>query len=380
LGKRVLLVITGAFFLNGGIARVNQMMIESLVQNDYELEIFSLLEGGGESQKWDRNIITYRQFSNNKIKFTLKLWQAILSRKFNLVIVDHINLSSILAPLSVLGICKYTVWLFGIEVMPPRPDKEGIIGLKYASRRIAISEFTKEIVHQKHPNLRVDVCTLSLNKEESQISIRTPDISKYSKKLVTINGLNFEVGKKVILTVARMVKPDDLGRDKGQSYLLNSFPLISNSVPEAQLILVGEGQDYEYFLSLAKNLPDDVQPKICMPGSLSRNELWCLMSCCNIFAMPSSGEGFGLVYLEAMAWGKPCIGLRKDATPYLIKEGENGLLVDYPLKISDLSEKIIYLLKNPDIANEMGLRGKEMVIQNYLFDQFSHRFIELLES
>jgi len=90
--------------------------------------------------------------------------------------------------------------------------------------------------------------------------------------------------------------------------------------------------------------------------------------------MPSKGEGFGLVYLEAIRWAKPYIGSYTDGACYIIRDVRTGLLVNNPDSASEVVSKIKWLLSHPDLTRDTGRAGYELVGTRYLFRHFSERF------
>jgi glycosyltransferase involved in cell wall biosynthesis len=96
-----------------------------------------------------------------------------------------------------------------------------------------------------------------------------------------------------------------------------------------------------------------------------------------MFALPSRGEGFGLVYLEAMACGKPVIGGAHGGAPEVIEDGVTGYLVQHGDPVQ-LATSIETLLANPEMAKEMGRRGKERVENEFRFNIFAKALKKIL--
>jgi phosphatidylinositol alpha-1,6-mannosyltransferase len=164
------------------------------------------------------------------------------------------------------------------------------------------------------------------------------------------------------------------GRYKGQEALLKAFPTIHNRFPNSQLVLAGEGDDLLRLRALAGSLSPIAQSAVFMPGYVDDDLLDRLYRDCFLFVMPSEGEGFGLVYLEAMAHAKPCLGARLDATPSVIQDNVTGLLVDDPRAPAQIANGICWLLANPDDARRMGLAAYELVRSHHRFSHFRDRF------
>jgi phosphatidylinositol alpha-1,6-mannosyltransferase len=143
----------------------------------------------------------------------------------------------------------------------------------------------------------------------------------------------------VILTVARLASAD---RYKGVDQLIDAMPAIRASLPAAQLRIVGHGDDLPRLQSLAQRqglLPDAVT----FLGKITDTHLNQELNDCRLFALPSSGEGFGLVFLEAMAHGRPCLGARAGAVPELITQ-ESGVLVE-PGNGPQIAEACLHALR-----------------------------------
>ena len=99
----------------------------------------------------------------------------------------------------------------------------------------------------------------------------------------------------------------------------------------------------------------------------------------SIFAMPSRGEGFGLVYIEAMRRGVPVIASVHDAAPEVNLEGVTGYNVDLG-KSNQLPDRVIHLLKNPDQAAILGGNGRRRWQEHFCYSAFKRRFLPLLHS
>ena len=100
-----------------------------------------------------------------------------------------------------------------------------------------------------------------------------------------------------------------------------------------------------------------ISNNVLFTGFVPDEKLHAYYEHCDVFAMPSRGEGFGLVYLEAMAYGKPCIGSNVDAAKEVISDGETGYCVD-PDNIEELAERLFQLLIDSELRKKWGEQGK----------------------
>ena len=171
-----------------------------------------------------------------------------------------------------------------------------------------------------------------------------------------------------VLIVARILRAESY---KGHDQLLECWPAVTAQVPSARLVVVGEGDDVVRLREKASAL--GLGPtSVVFTGFVSANELDTWYSEAWVFAMPSRGEGFGLVYLEAMAHGVPCIGSCEDAAGDVIVDGETGYLVEQA-DTASLAERLGRLLRDPSLCRELGEQGRRRVMSEFSYDQFSRR-------
>lgn len=374
-------VITGAFNIGGGIAAVNRLLIYSMSEKVERIQVLALSEkedAGFRGVTNDQCKLDYSIYNDNKIRFCLAILNKGLRKSIDWVICDHINIAASLGILNKLMGIKYIVWVHGEEVFPPKPTIEGHLGLKNASKVLTSSAFTAQVVQNIYPHLSVLPCDLALDPIKYPRLIPIDELLRLSSEVISIpsiTGTRERLGERVILNVARM---SSFQRYKGQDTLLNAFPTVQSGYPDAQLVLCGDGDDYARIFKLASSLPLEVQRNIFMPGYVGDDLLNRLFRRCYLFTMPSSGEGFGLVYLEAMSFARPCLGGKLDATPCVVRDGITGILMDDPTSAKQVADKLLWLLSNPQSARAMGVEGYELVRTNYLFEHFRQRFWDVL--
>ncbi len=184
----------------------------------------------------------------------------------------------------------------------------------------------------------------------------------------------FSVTGQTILAVGRW---DSAEKYKGADTLITALPPLLKTAPDASLVLVGEGDDRPRLEQLASDL--GVSEHTHFLHGLTPEQLFACYSKCDVFALPSGGEGFGLVFLEAMALAKPVIGGAHGGIPDIVEDGITGLLVPHG-DIERLAQALESLLSNPSRAREMGARGRDRLEKNFSFAQFKSRLTQLLNS
>jgi phosphatidylinositol alpha-1,6-mannosyltransferase len=168
----------------------------------------------------------------------------------------------------------------------------------------------------------------------------------------------------VLLTVGRMQ------RRKGQDMVIQALPHIRQTMPQVKYVMVGTGEELAALTTLVHEL--GVQDSVVFAGSVPDQELAAYYAACDVFVMPNREidgdiEGFGMVYLEAGAAGKPVIGGKSGGTADAIVDGVTGLRVDGNSRV-EITDAIIDLLLAPDRAKTMGLRGRQRVENEFAWD------------
>lgn len=171
----------------------------------------------------------------------------------------------------------------------------------------------------------------------------SPPKNKYSSGRIVFIGIFFE--------------------QKGGYNLISAFSVVHKRIPHSKLILIG-GKPLG-------NIPDGVE----VLGLADSNSVKNQLAQASVFVMPSKVEPFGIAFLEAMAFATPCIGTTIEAIPEMITHEETGLLVP-PDNIEDLASAILQILERPDLAREMGWRGRRKVLERYSWDSVIEKILE----
>ncbi len=159
---------------------------------------------------------------------------------------------------------------------------------------------------------------------------------------------------------------------KGQEFLIMAMPSVIKKFPDAQCIIVGDGNDKAHLKNLALTLK--------LNGSVlfipSEPDMAKFLSIIDVFVFPSVKEGLGIALLEALAAGKACVASRIGGIENIVKNRYNGILVDVGDVIS-IGEAIMEFLGDAELKREMGERGRELVKEKFSLDAMSEKMIEL---
>ena len=263
------------------------------------------------------------------------------------VACSHLHLAPVAKALTMIGRgARPTVVLCGIEAwVPLRPlERWGLT----TSEVTAISRHTVDRFKAANPEMRsvdVRVCHPGL-----------PVTNERSARASSI-----------ALIVARMSASE---RYKGHDALLDVWPDVLARHPDAVLAIAGDGDDRPRLEAKARSLK--IERSVTFTGRVSDDALADLYARCRLFVMPSRDEGFGLVFLEAMRAGKPCIG-GAGAAAEIIEHGVTGLVID-PGSRGELVAALIGLYDDTAMCARLGAAGRERFLSQFTDRHFQARF------
>ena len=321
----------------------------------------------GEAWGWRRQLVTLdplpksgRPSFRQRVQFGVRLASLQAAQPNGWVLFTHLGLARAETFLPPAVRRPYAIFLHGIEAWRPLNERERQV-LRGASLRLANSRYTARRVALANPDIGpIECCPLALDCEPT--AFRPPlDIE-----------LRRAMGSSAVLLVGRMSAAE---RYKGHDALLEAWPRVLSSQPDARLVLVGDGDDRGRLVAKSQAL--GIASHVVFPGFLSADALASLYGEAAVFAMPSRGEGFGLVYLEAMAHGLPCIGSTHDAAGEVIEDGVTGFLVDQDDQ-DRLARLLTDVLGNEAARRRMGDAGRARVRECFSYRQFADRFLELI--
>jgi phosphatidyl-myo-inositol dimannoside synthase len=174
-----------------------------------------------------------------------------------------------------------------------------------------------------------------------------------------------------LLSVARL---EAEARDKGIDEVLAVLPELAAGLPGLRYVIVGSGDDLGRLERLAAE--SGCADRIEFAGELDHASLLEAYSTCSVFVLPSRREGFGLVFLEAMTFGKPVVAWDAGGTTDVVVSGVTGQLVK---SRDELRNALRDLLADPDRAKSMGLAGLERASTTFSFERFQEEVWEALE-
>jgi len=155
-----------------------------------------------------------------------------------------------------------------------------------------------------------------------------------------------------------------LDPQKGHIYLLTAFAKVVETLPQARLLVVGDGYLRGDLERQVKEL--EIVHQAIFTGW--RNDVPYIMADLDLLILPSLWEGFGLVLLEGMALAKPIVATRVSAIPEIVVDGETEVLIP-PKDSNSLAKAVTKLLQNPVLTNEVGRKGRERLKREFSVEE-----------
>jgi glycosyltransferase involved in cell wall biosynthesis len=331
---------------NGGIPRFNRNLISALQQKEaIDLHVLSLndsdVEGIGTG------------VSASRLKFIWRYLTLLITYRPNMVIIGLLNF----APLSLISFVfrsKVAVILHGIEAWYSRK--------KLKSFYFFIDEFWAVSFYTKHKFSSTN--NVDLNKVKRIFNTIPDEWVHHSAKPLDAS---------FFLSVTRLDKNEGY---KGVDKTIEAIKSIEGLMREKgfQYIVVGSGTDLDRHIALVK--ARKIEDLILFKTKISDKILMELYRDCSFFILPSSGEGFGIVFLEAMAFSKPCIGASNCGTEDVIDNGVTGFLIEPESEF--IEEKLKHFILNQESRKMMGEAGYFKLKEEYTFNKFKQKIHSLI--
>ena len=340
----------------GGIQQVSRQMAavlaEAARERNLTCELFGLNDARGRgSFQEGPHAYEFTGYARNKTSLFLRLLRLI--PRIECLYLGHVNLAPLAWLLQrVRPSMSYWVVAHGVEVWQPLPFFRRL-ALRGARGIFSVSADTARMIvaFQNLPARKVLLLPPALDPAFVQAAC-DPNVPALPTR------------GRFLLTVGRLISSEP---GKGVDSVIRVLPDLLKSFPDLFYVVVGEGDLRPKLEKLAGESP--ARDRILLLGKLTLEQLKHCYSRCDIFVMPSRQEGFGLVFLEAMALGKPVIGACVGGIPEIVKNGVTGFLV-VPDDPRMLALRLTQLLQNQALRKEMGEAGRKRVEENYSFEGY----------
>jgi len=264
------------------------------------------------------------------------------------------------------------------------PDDHSAMLLSKSLKLPYIITVHGETVYMKKKKSHTRKSVVAINKARAVIGVSENVLERIKKKSGRTEGLSKifngftpeQIDSKAINKNGNEINilfGASLIERKGCEFLLRAFSNLLPNQNNIKLTIAGGGELFNKLEQLSKELKIKQYTKFL--GTVSHGRMLELMDDCDIFALPSWDEAFGVVYLEAMSFKKPVIGTLGEGIGEVIKHGINGLLVE-PKNSKDLSTNLSLLIEDKQLREDIGKRGFES-IQNLTWENNAHQMLEI---
>ncbi len=353
---QVLALLSDGFGAGGGIARYNQALMTAFGKCGSISGVTILPRFGVPTAPLPQGVA--QQFpAAGKLVWAARAIASTAREKFDLVFCGHLNAVPLAAVIAKLNRVPLWVQVHGIEAWEPC-GRMGRVGLEAATIVTSVSRYTRQrlLAWSDIPPERVRVLP---NTFTANFAPRRRNTA-LAKRL----GLG---GRRIILTVGRLASSE---RYKGHDRIIAVLPMVLQHVADAAYLIVGTGDDRPRLeqLAAAHGLASIVK----FAGEVPEAELPDHMAIADLFAMPSKGEGFGIVFLEAAVSGLPVIGGNGDGSRDALADGIIGRAVD-PDDGAQLAEAMVAALQGRQDT-------RPDAVSRFAFGNFSRHVDELVRS
>jgi phosphatidyl-myo-inositol dimannoside synthase len=307
------------FSCEGGIQSYVRDILQAIANAAMPTDVFLLRDAPGVTNPLEGSSLKFhyckqKSAALGRVQLAAQLLQYLLTNKPDRVFCGHINLAPMVKALCQPFGIPYTVLTYGKEVWEPlSPGKQK--ALQAADRVWTISRYSRDqlcAANQVDPS-KVDFLFCAVDGQQFQPS---PKSAALLEKYDLANS-------RVLMTVARLWSGDPY---KGVDVTIRALPKILQSYPDVKYLVVGRGDDQPRLAQLAAEL--GVSDRVVFAGFVATDDLVAHYNLADAYIMPSQ-EGFGIVYLEAMACGKPVLSGDADGSADPVQDGRLGWRVPH---------------------------------------------------
>jgi glycosyltransferase involved in cell wall biosynthesis len=331
-GSRILALVTEAFGGHGGIAQYNRDFLSALASCDRVRDVIVLPRFSARPVSALPTGIRQLRPVESKLAYSLSaLWTAITHRPIDFVFCGHLLMVPLAAGIS--RVLNVPLWLqvHGIEVFWREHSALERRSVESATMVTSVSRHTRRRLLQ----------WVGIDPARVKVLPNTVEPQYHpGPKPAYLLERHAAGGKKVLLTVSRL----GVERYKGHDRVIRTLPRLLDQHPDTIYLIVGGGDDRRRLESLAVEY--GVAKNVQFTGSVLPEELPDYFRLADVFVMPSAMEGFGIVFLEAMATGIRVIAGSRDGSRDPLGDGALGTLVD-PENGEELASAILAALEDP---------------------------------
>jgi phosphatidylinositol alpha-1,6-mannosyltransferase len=370
--KKIILFTLQTFSTTGGIQKMTRTLAHSLnvigQGNKWDFSLWSAYDA-------DHHLIPqylpaekFRGFNANRVRF---IWQTIVTaKKPDIIIISHINLAVIGLIIKIINPkCKLWLIAHGIEVWRPlSPFKNAF--LKRCNVILCVSNFTKQQMISRH---KTNTAVYKVLNNAIDPFMKLP--LTFAKPDQLLKRYNITANNPVIFTLTRLASTEQY---KGHDQVIKVIKQLKVKFPGIKYILSGQ-YDYDEGIRIQQLIKAfDVEEQVVLTGFIDESELAGHFLLADLFVLPSKKEGFGIVFIEALACGLPVICGNADGSMDAICNGELGDAINAD-SIIELEKAITAYLANPLTVQKREYLQKQCLL-HFNENDYREKLNELINS
>jgi len=339
--KNIYLFSLQTFSTTGGIQKMTRTLAHSLYhiskKENWNFRLFSLYDTRYDLMSQYLPPENYTGFNNSRLSLGFRSIKE--ASHSDIVILNHINFALIGIVIKLFN-PKCPVWLIahGIEVWRPLSFIKRTFLNRYCDKIICVSNFTKHQMIARHRS-DPDKCVVLNNAVDPFIKL--PEA--FDKPEYLLNRYGLGPSNQVIFTLTRLASSEQY---KGHEQVIKAVASLKQEFANIKYILSGQYDSVEEIRIRSLIDKYDVRDEVILTGFLNENELTDHFLLADLFVLPSKKEGFGIVFVEALACGLPVICGNADGSTDAIKDGKLGTAINVD-DLSELQNTIVRYLNTP---------------------------------
>ncbi|MBN1656019.1 MAG: glycosyltransferase family 4 protein [Deltaproteobacteria bacterium] len=307
------------FGTGGGLEKFNRNFIKALselsIEYSFQLRAVSVYDRVQDIDSRYCNSNSFTCMEGNRFLFAIQAIRE--SLKADLLFISHVNIAPVALLCKMLnpGIKLVTI-VHGIEVWGSLPVSKVAL-LRLSDRIYSVSRYTKDRIVREHEidQAKVEILPNTID----------PYLTEYKPDPTFRNRIGIPLSEKILLTVSRLSSKEQY---KGYDRVIRALPIIRERFSDIRYIIVGKGEREEVKRIKGIITEVGVEDVVELRGFIKEEELVNYYEAADLFIMPSTGEGFGIVFLEALLHGKPVIAGNRDGSVDALAGGKLGILID----------------------------------------------------
>jgi glycosyltransferase involved in cell wall biosynthesis len=344
--SKIILYTLRTFSTTGGIQKMTRTLAYSLYhvaeQEKWDFQMWSLYDSRYDLMAQYLAPDKFTGFSRNKLK--LAFYTLFKAPDANVIILSHVNLGLLGLIIKILN-PKCQVWMVahGIEVWRPLSFFKKRFVQRFCDKFLCVSSYTQSQMINWH---QVDAAKCVVLNNVIDPFIKHPD--SFEKPEYLMNRYSLELQNQVIFTLTRLASSEQY---KGYEQVIRAVSSLKNRFPKIKYILSGQYDSTEEVRIKQLISTCGVEEQVILTGFLKEKELADYFLLADLFVLPSRKEGFGIVFIEALACGLPVICGNADGSVDAIRNGELGTAINVN-DLVQLEKTIAIYLENPITVKE----------------------------